>query len=83
MAKEEKPAKYKITVDLQCGACAAIMHTHEGEPLPKFCAGCGAGLFAGIASSLLRPADPTGPGGIFVDRVLHGASDVLNPDKGA
>ena len=46
-------------------------------------AGCGAGLFAGIASSLLRPADPTGPGGIFVDRVLHGASDVLNPDKGA
>ena len=45
MAKDEKqPAKYKITVDLQCGACAAIMHTHEGQPLPKFCAGCGAGL---------------------------------------
>ena len=33
MAKDEKqPAKYKITVDLQCGACAAIMHTHEGQP---------------------------------------------------
>ena len=44
MAKEEKPAKYKITTDLQCGACAAIMHTRAGEPLPKFCAGCGAGL---------------------------------------
>jgi hypothetical protein len=43
MAKE-KPAKYKFTVDLQCGACAAIMHTREGEALPKFCAGCGAGL---------------------------------------
>src|SRR5580700_10336643 len=44
MAKEEKPAKYKITTDLQCGACAAIMHTRTGEPLPKFCAGCGAGM---------------------------------------
>ena len=43
MAKE-KPAKYKITTDLQCGACAAIMHTRPGEPLPKFCAGCGVGL---------------------------------------
>lgn len=49
MAKEEKqdkdkPAKYKLNIDLQCGACAAIMHTKQGEVLPKFCAGCGAGL---------------------------------------
>ena len=43
MAKE-KPVKYKITIDLQCGICGAIMHTHKDEPLPKFCAGCGAGL---------------------------------------
>ena len=43
MAKE-KPAKYKITIDLQCGVCGAIMHTHKDQPLPKFCAGCGAGL---------------------------------------
>ena len=47
MAKEkdkDQPPKYKINIDLQCGACAAIMHTHKDQPLPKFCAGCGAGM---------------------------------------
>jgi hypothetical protein len=43
MAKKPEP-KYRITVDLQCGACGAIMHTVKGQPNPKFCAGCGAGL---------------------------------------
>ena len=37
--KDGKAPKYKMNVDLQCGACAAIMHTHKDQPLPKFCAG--------------------------------------------
>jgi hypothetical protein len=44
--KDKKPEtpQFKLVVDLQCGACSAIMHTREGVPGPKFCAGCGAGL---------------------------------------
>ena len=42
MAKEEKP-KYKITIDLQCGACGAMTHL-QGEVFPKFCPCCGAAL---------------------------------------
>ncbi|MBI3550266.1 MAG: hypothetical protein HY078_14600 [Elusimicrobia bacterium] len=32
----------KMTVDLQCGACAALVHLTE--PGPKFCPCCGAGF---------------------------------------
>ena len=40
-------------------------------------------LTAGLATSLLRRADPTGHGAAFVHGVLHGDNEVLHPDKGA
>ena len=40
-------------------------------------------LIAGVITSLFRRADPTGRGGAFVHGVVHGESEVLNPDKGA
>ena len=54
-----KKTKYKLQVDLQCGACGALMHLDRdpfpakpakaGEAeaavaMPRFCARCGAGL---------------------------------------
>ena len=40
-------------------------------------------LASGIIASLLQRSDPTSHGVAFVHGVLHGESDVLNPDKAA
>ena len=32
----------KVTMDLQCGSCQALVH--HSDPPPKFCACCGAGF---------------------------------------
>ncbi|HBL16566.1 MAG: hypothetical protein A2X36_08545 [Elusimicrobia bacterium GWA2_69_24] len=37
-----KKKEVKMTVDLQCGACGALVH--KGENPPKFCPCCGAGF---------------------------------------
>ena len=42
MAKN-KPVKFKLKIDLQCGACGAMTHM-QGEAFPKFCPCCGAAL---------------------------------------
>ena len=42
MAKK-KPVKYRLTKDVQCGACGSLMRP-EGEDFPKFCPCCGVGL---------------------------------------
>ncbi len=46
---KNKPAKFKLTVDFQCGSCGALIHQAPGAPpekaaAPKFCPRCGAGM---------------------------------------
>ena len=41
MAKN-KPVKFSVKVDIQCGVCGSLMHMNENPP--KFCPCCGAGL---------------------------------------
>ncbi|HAM35244.1 MAG TPA: hypothetical protein DEB40_13870 [Elusimicrobia bacterium] len=40
MAKN-KPVRYQLKVDVQCGACGTLTHL-QGEDFPKFCPCCGA-----------------------------------------
>ena len=40
---KNKPAKFRLKIDLQCGSCGALTH-QEGEAFPKFCPCCGAAL---------------------------------------
>ena len=42
MAKN-KPLKYKLKIDIQCGACGSLTH-QQGEAFPKFCPCCGAAM---------------------------------------
>ena len=44
---------------------------------------CVAAFVCGVATSLFREGGPESQGGAFVEGVLHGEQDVLNPDKGA
>jgi cation/acetate symporter len=46
-------------------------------------AACVCGFCAGFISSLFRAGGPESVGGAFVQHVLHGEQDALNPDKGA
>lgn len=78
------------TFALLCGLGAAeavIISQGSAPTLGILTAGalvaCLAGGLAGVASSLIRAPDPLQKGGVFIDRILHGESDVLNPDKGA
>ena len=41
MAKN-KPVKFSLKVDIQCGVCGSLVHM--GETMPKFCPCCGAGM---------------------------------------
>ena len=40
-------------------------------------------LIVGVVASFFHADDPTSHGSAFVHGVLHGETDVLNPDKGA
>lgn len=40
--EKDKPLKFVLKVDVQCGACGSLSHTGEG--LPKFCPCCGVGM---------------------------------------
>ncbi len=40
---KNKPVKFKLRVDIQCGVCGSLIH-HTGEVFPKFCACCGGAL---------------------------------------
>jgi hypothetical protein len=40
---KNKPANFKLKVDIQCGICGALSHL-KGEQFPKFCPCCGAAL---------------------------------------
>ncbi len=42
MAKN-KPAKFKLKIDMQCGTCGALTHL-SGEDMPKFCPCCGGAM---------------------------------------
>ncbi|MHB2026215.1 MAG: hypothetical protein ACYCPQ_06210 [Elusimicrobiota bacterium] len=42
MAKN-KPPKFRIKIDMQCGSCGALTHLNEDAP-PKFCPCCGAAM---------------------------------------
>jgi len=50
MATEKnKPVKFKLRVDIQCGVCGSLIHHQnadkpEGAAFPKFCACCGGAL---------------------------------------
>lgn len=45
MPKKNKPAKFKLKIDLQCGACGALTHfAPETAAFPKFCPCCGAAM---------------------------------------
>ncbi|MBI5624553.1 MAG: hypothetical protein HY924_12310 [Elusimicrobia bacterium] len=41
MGKKE-PAKFTLSIDIQCGVCGSL--NHQGEGFPKFCPCCGAAL---------------------------------------
>ena len=42
---KNRPVKYKLTIDIQCGSCGALTHQRQGEAaFPKFCPSCGAGM---------------------------------------
>lgn len=44
MASEKnKPVKFKLRVDIQCGVCGSLIH-HQGETMPKFCPCCGGAM---------------------------------------
>ena len=40
---QNKPVKYQLKVDVQCGACGTLTHL-QGETFPKFCPCCGAAM---------------------------------------
>ena len=40
---KNKPLKFKLKVDLQCGLCGALTH-QQGDVLPKFCPCCGGAM---------------------------------------
>jgi hypothetical protein len=40
---KNKPVKYQLKVDIQCGACGTLTHL-RGEEFPKFCPCCGSGM---------------------------------------
>ena len=42
MAKN-KPVKFKLKVDIQCGVCGSLTHLRE-DLFPKFCPCCGAAM---------------------------------------
>ena len=42
MAKN-KPVKYQLKVDIQCGTCGTLTHL-QGDSFPKFCPCCGTGM---------------------------------------
>jgi hypothetical protein len=46
MAEKEKdrPAKFTLKVDIQCGVCGSLSHQNESGHFPKFCPCCGAGM---------------------------------------
>lgn len=78
------------TIALLAGlACAETIIFIGGSPptidvfAPAAVIAAGVSLAAGVTTSLFRRADPTSRGGAFVHGVLHGESEVLNPDKGA
>ena len=78
------------TIALLCGLAAAETVIFLGGSAPAIdvfapaavIAAC-VSLVAGLATSLSRRSDPTSRGGAIVQGVLHGESEVLNPDKGA
>ncbi len=42
-ADKNKPVKFKLRVDIQCGVCGSLIH-HQGETFPKFCPCCGGAM---------------------------------------
>jgi len=40
---KNKPVKYQLKTDIQCGACGTLTHL-QGENFPKFCPCCGSGM---------------------------------------
>ena len=40
---KNKPVKFKLRVDIQCGVCGALTHLQH-ETLPKFCPCCGGAM---------------------------------------
>lgn len=43
MDKKNKPAKFKLRIDIQCGGCGSLTHM-QTEAFPKFCPCCGAAM---------------------------------------
>ncbi len=41
--EKNKPVKFKLRVDIQCGVCGSLIH-HQGEVFPKFCPCCGGAM---------------------------------------
>ena len=41
---KNKPVKFKLRVDIQCGGCGSLTH-QQGESFPKFCSCCGAAMY--------------------------------------
>jgi len=41
--EKNKPVKFKLRVDIQCGVCGSLIH-HHGETFPKFCPCCGGAM---------------------------------------
>ncbi len=43
MDNKNKPVKFKLRVDIQCGVCGSLSH-HQSETFPKFCPCCGGAM---------------------------------------
>jgi len=41
---KNKPVKFKLKVDIQCGACGTLSHQNDQGQFPKFCPCCGAAM---------------------------------------
>lgn len=40
---KNKPVKFKLKIDIQCGACGTLSHM-QGEVFPKYCPCCGVAM---------------------------------------
>lgn len=42
--EKNRPLKFKLKVDIQCGSCGTLSHQNENGTFPKFCPCCGSGM---------------------------------------
>ncbi len=77
-----------LTLLVGLASAEAVIFFYNGAPALEILALASVlastlGFLAGFGASLLRQANPTSNGGAFVHGVLHGETDLVNPDKGA